>query len=95
MSWLYEKIDAAKQFGAYKEIPQFVKDNLNQNFEVRPYQEDALRNFITYYENPVMYTGKNIHTLFHSKIFLFPLPTDSLKAFCLYTCYLHPAFVIF
>lgn len=65
MSWLYEKIDAAKQFGAYKEIPQFVKDNLNQNFEVRPYQEDALRNFITYYENPVMYTGKNIHTLFH------------------------------
>lgn len=63
--WLYEKIDAAKQFGAYKEIPQFVKDNLNQNFEVRPYQEDALRNFITYYENPAMYTGKNIHTLFH------------------------------
>lgn len=65
MSWLYEKIDAAKQFGVYKEIPQFIKDNLNQNFEVRPYQEDALRNFITYYENPTMYTGKNIHTLFH------------------------------
>lgn len=65
MSWLYEKIDAAKQFGAYKEIPQFIKDNLNQTFEVRPYQEEALKNFITYYENPTMYVGKNIHTLFH------------------------------
>lgn len=65
MSWLYEKIDAAKGFGVYKELPQFVKDNLNQSFEIRPYQEEALRNFITYYENPAMYTGKNIHTLFH------------------------------
>lgn len=63
--WLYEEINTLKKVGVYKEIPQFVKDNLNQNFEVRPYQEEALRNFITYYENPAMYAQKNIQALFH------------------------------
>lgn len=63
--WLYEQIAAAKMYGAYKDLPQFVKDNLNPAFEVRPYQVEALENFITYYENPSMYAGKSIHTLFH------------------------------
>ena len=65
MSWLYEEINIAKKFNAYKDLPQFVKDNLNPSFQVRPYQEDALRNFITYYETDSMHVNKSIHTLFH------------------------------
>lgn len=63
--WLYEQIGTLKTAGIKKELPQFVKDNLNPNFEVRPYQTEALENFITYYETPNLYAGKNVHTLFH------------------------------
>lgn len=65
MNWLYQKLETLREIGAIKEVPQYVKDNLNPHFEHRPYQEDALSNFITYYENPKLHTGKNIHTLFH------------------------------
>lgn len=65
MNWLYEKLETLREIDAIKEVPQYVKDNLNPNFEQRPYQEDALSNFITYFENPKMHTGKYIHTLFH------------------------------
>lgn len=63
--WLYEQIKTLQTAGIKKELPQFVKDNLNPNFEVRPYQTEALENFITYYETPNLYAGKNVHTLFH------------------------------
>lgn len=63
--WLYEQIDTLKSAGYKKEIPQFVKDNLNQLFEIRPYQLEALEKFIMYFETPSLYTGRNIHTLFY------------------------------
>ena len=46
--YLYEQIEQAKNFGAYKELPKYIPDNLNPSFELRPYQKDAFCNFITY-----------------------------------------------
>lgn len=64
MSFLYEKIDAAKIYGSYKTLPQYIKNNLNPAFEVRPYQEAAFCNFITYFENPML-LQRPTQTLFH------------------------------
>ena len=50
MAFLYEKIDALKEFGTYAELPLSVSKNLKQSFELRPYQKDAFCNFITYFE---------------------------------------------
>ena len=33
-------------------LPAYVSQNLNQNYELRPYQIRAFENFITYYEQP-------------------------------------------
>lgn len=51
--FLFQQIDSIKNYApiAYAELPHYVTDNLNPAFELRPYQEDAFRNFITYYEN--------------------------------------------
>ena len=64
MAFLFEKIDSAKDYGAYSELPQYIKENLNQSFELRPYQEAAFCNFITYFENPKL-KQKPTQTLFH------------------------------
>ena len=63
--WLYERIDAIKDSGYGAEFPQFIKENLNSNFEIRPYQKNAFCNFITYFENQNLHKDKSIHTLFH------------------------------
>lgn len=53
MSFLFQNIDALRDFGGdYKELPGYVASNLNPAFELRPYQEDAFRNFITFIEGP-------------------------------------------
>lgn len=64
MAFLFERIDSAKDYGAYSELPQYIKENLNQSFELRPYQEAAFCNFITYFENPKL-KQKPTQTLFH------------------------------
>ena len=63
--WLYERIDAIKDSGYGAEFPQFIKENLNSSFEIRPYQKNAFCNFITYFENQNLHKDKSIHTLFH------------------------------
>ncbi len=62
--YLYEQIELAKNFGAYKELPKYIPDNLNPSFELRPYQKDAFCNFITYFENEAL-CRKPTQTLFH------------------------------
>lgn len=53
MSFLFQNIDALRDFGGdYKELPDYILENLNPSFELRPYQSDAFRNFITFYEGP-------------------------------------------
>lgn len=50
--FLFQSIEAARDFGGnYKELPEFVKENLNSKFELRPYQIEAFRHFITFYES--------------------------------------------
>ena len=56
MPFLYEKIDAYREGGFSKELPQYIPDNLNPNFELRPYQTAAFENFITYFENDKLVT---------------------------------------
>ena len=64
MPFLYEKIDTLREVGVQKELPQYMQENLNQNFELRPYQIKAFENFITYFENDKL-CQKPTQTLFH------------------------------
>ncbi len=49
--FLFQQLDAIRDFGGGADMPQYIADNLNPVFELRPYQIDAFRNFITFYEN--------------------------------------------
>lgn len=51
---LLAKIDAIRDLvpAAYKELPDCIPANLNPAFKLRPYQESAFQNFITFYESP-------------------------------------------
>ena len=51
--FLFQQMDSIREFTpiAYKELPSYIPANLNPTFELRPYQEDAFRNFITFYES--------------------------------------------
>lgn len=64
MPFLFEKIDTLKEVGYYSELPQYIKENLNPDFELRPCQEAAFCNYITYFENPKI-RQKPTQTLFH------------------------------
>jgi type III restriction enzyme len=63
--YLYETIDQAKKFDKYKNLPKTISNNLNPNFELRPYQEAAFRNFVTYFETPKLKAKQHVQTLFH------------------------------
>lgn len=64
MAFLHEEIDAARKFGMCAELPSYIPENLNPNFELRPYQKQAFENFITYFENDNM-RQKPTQVLFH------------------------------
>ena len=64
MLFLYEQLDTLRDFGSYTEIPPYIQENVNQRFELRPYQIGAFENFITYFENEKM-CRKPTQTLFH------------------------------
>lgn len=51
MAFLYEKIDALHEYGRNAVLPSYISENLNPNFELRPYQKRAFENFITYFES--------------------------------------------
>ncbi len=65
MPFLFETIDILKNYGdSYKELPTYIKENLNPAFELRPYQESAFCNYITYFESPKL-KQRPTQTLFH------------------------------
>lgn len=64
MPFLYEQLDTLRDLGSYTEIPPYIQENVNQRFELRPYQIGAFENFITYFENEKM-CRKPTQTLFH------------------------------
>lgn len=44
--FLYEQLDSVSKMGFLKkDIPDFISQNLNQNFELRPYQKEAFARF--------------------------------------------------
>lgn len=51
MAFLYEKIEALREYGSCVTLPAYIQENLNPNFELRPYQKQAFENFITHFEN--------------------------------------------
>ncbi len=64
MPFLHEKIESLREAGVIKETPSFIAENINQNFELRPYQTAAFENFVTYFENDRL-CQKPTQTLFH------------------------------
>ncbi len=46
-------------------IPNFVISNLNPSFSLRPYQEEAFRQFFCYMDNDFDFKEKHIHLLFN------------------------------
>ena len=63
MAFLYEKIDALREYGSSAVLPSYIPENLNPNFELRPYQKQAFENFITHFESKNH--PKPMQVLFH------------------------------
>ena len=51
MPFLYEEMESLRKFGSISEMPSYIPDNLNPNFELRPYQIAAFENYITWFES--------------------------------------------
>lgn len=51
--YLYEKIDNTWEMAPQliPQLPVIIKNNLNSEFELRPYQEEAFQRFVFYYNN--------------------------------------------
>ena len=64
MGFLYETMNNWRDGGFVKEMPDYIKNNLNANFELRPYQISAFENFISFFENEKI-CPKPTQTLFH------------------------------
>ncbi len=62
--FLYEQIETLRQYGSIEGVPDYIPQNLNPNFVLRPYQKAAFENFITYFENERM-CRKPTQVLFH------------------------------
>ena len=62
--FLYDSIEALRQYGSIADMPAYIQSNLNPEFELRPYQVTAFENFVTYFENERM-CHKPTQTLFH------------------------------
>ena len=63
MTFLYDKINILRESGYTAELPQYIPNNLNPNFELRQYQREAFENFITHYEGKAR--DKRLQVLFH------------------------------
>lgn len=63
MAFLYEKIDALREYGSSAVLPSYIPENLNPSFELRPYQKQAFENFITHFESSSR--PKPTQVLFH------------------------------
>lgn len=64
--FLFDEINTIKEYvpEAYKDLPKYVTKNLTQKYFIRPYQEMAFRNFITYFESEKL-CRKPSQVLFH------------------------------
>ncbi len=64
--FLCETLDSVSEMGFLnKEIPDYLKDNLNLAFELRPYQEEAFARFFHCLDNPFPGRENPLHFLFN------------------------------
>ena len=49
--YLYQKLTSLKEAGMLKELPNFLNTGLSTNIQLREYQEEAFKYFVTYFEN--------------------------------------------
>jgi type III restriction enzyme len=64
--FLHEQLEIAFNFGIPKpEMPDSITQNLNPEFELRPYQEDAFASFIHYFNNDLPGKENPLHLLFN------------------------------
>ena len=64
--FLYERLDALSEFGGVdKEIPNSITQNLNSEFIIRPYQEEAFARFIHCFNNSFDGKCTPLHLLFN------------------------------
>lgn len=64
--FLYEDLDSFSRFGGLKkDIPDFLKNNLNPKFELRPYQEEAFARFFHCLDNDFPGKVLPLHFLFN------------------------------
>lgn len=64
--FLYEELDAVSNMGFLKkDIPDYLKDNLNPKFELRPYQEEAFARFFHCLGNDFPDKDWPLHFLFN------------------------------
>jgi len=61
--FLYEELDLYKRDDLLNNLPDVIEDNLSPNIELRDYQVEAFKYFITNFENKA--DTKQIHNLFH------------------------------
>lgn len=64
-SFLYEELNTIKKTESYREFPHLIQEGLAENISLRDYQVEAIRNFITYFENKGLRNSDQIHSLFH------------------------------
>ena len=66
MQFLYEQLDSVSKMGFLKkEIPNFIVDNLNPDFELREYQKEAFGRFFHCFNNEFEGKEKPLHFLFN------------------------------
>ena len=64
--FLSETLDSVSEMGLLnKEIPEYLTDNLNPTFELRPYQEEAFARFFHCLDNHFPDKEKPLHFLFN------------------------------
>ena len=50
--FLYEELDNLRKYRAIRPLPPCIRDSLNPRMPLRPYQEAAFENFVTYFQRP-------------------------------------------
>lgn len=65
--FLYEEIEEQVKNRSLilKDIPNYLLSNLSPKFNMRDYQEEAFRYFITYIDTPTLHNNNQTHLLFH------------------------------
>lgn len=63
--FLYEKLNAVKEFGMSIDFPEIIKSGLSKRISLREYQIEAFTNFDLYFSNDGLRKNKQVHTLFH------------------------------